>query len=521
MNENKVTFVAHINQENLGIGYLSSMLISQGYDILIIDFGLEDSIILEQIKEADSMIVGFSLIFQYNLFRLKELVEFLRNNGIYSHFTVGGHYPSLRYDDLLEHIPEIDSVVRFEGEHTICELANRIKIREDWRSISGIAFIEDSTPHSNELRPLIQDLDTLPFPYRPKLRTYECMNKNISFLLASRGCIRNCSFCSVRKFYSTPPGKLRRFRSPNNVILEMKDLYEKSDISIFLFQDDDFVLPGKKGQEWINNFITLLKEQQFSNKILWKINCRSDEVSSDLFESMKEVGLSTVYLGIESGIDEELEIFNKKLTAEDHINAVKILEDLDLTLEYGFMLFNPYSTFEKVNENISFLKKVSRITDTPVVFCKMIPYAETKIENLLLAENRLKSSVINPDYDFLDPILEEFHKSVYKIFRKWMHTNEGVLSRLRYHRLEIEVLKKFYPNAVGLQEYIAFQKKITSDFNSLFFETFEKTMSIFQKEDPVSISFQNEIHYKLVLNIQRITEKWHDGIDEFQNKNRI
>ena len=206
MNGKKVVFIAYHDQENLGVGYLSSILLSKGFNVETLDFRLSHEEIYQRVEMINPFLVGFSLIFQYYTPRLQELAEHLRLKGVNCHFTVGGHYPSLRFEDVLNSIPALDSVIRFEGEYTICELAERLISGGDWTDIKGIAYRKDGQPISNELRLLIENLDVLPFPLRNKVNTFKCMKKNCSFIIATRGCVWNCSFCSIRKFYGTPPG---------------------------------------------------------------------------------------------------------------------------------------------------------------------------------------------------------------------------------------------------------------------------------------------------------------------------
>ena len=126
---------------------------TKGFDVEIIDFTLPKEEVLRQLKKADPLIVGFSLIFQYYVEKLRKLVRYLREHSINSHFTVGGHYPSLRYHEVLNLIPDLDSVVRFEGENTICDLAECLIAGKDCRQIKGIAHRLQGKPISNELRP--------------------------------------------------------------------------------------------------------------------------------------------------------------------------------------------------------------------------------------------------------------------------------------------------------------------------------------------------------------------------------
>jgi anaerobic magnesium-protoporphyrin IX monomethyl ester cyclase len=519
MSFKKVVFIAHLDQENLGVDYLSSMLISTNTvkDVEIIDLRLSNDEICQRVKKADPLMVGFSLIFQYHAFQLRDLAKYLRENGVHCHFTIGGHYPSLRYEDILNLIPELDSVVRFEGEHTICELAESLITGKDWTKIKGVAYRKDGKPISNELRPLISDLDILPFPFRNKEKRYQCMDKDCAFLIASRGCVWNCSFCSIKKFYQIPPGRLRRSRSPANVVAEIVELYEKQERRIFLFQDDDF-LPVKIGRNWVLDFIDELENKGLADKILWKINCRTDEVDSNLFARMKKCGLCLVYLGIESGTQKGLDILNKQLSVEDNLRAVEILNRLKILYDYGFMLFDPSSTFESVLENIRFLRKICGDGSSPIVFCKTIPYAETDIEKRLVREGRLKGSIINPDYSLLNPKVDRFCEFLHRIFHEQLFTYAGLSANLRWHRLELAVLKKFYPHAKGIPEYEEFLREIIASYTSLFFDFVEKTAKIFERGSYNSEKQLQQLVEYMFREFAEIKSKLQEGMVEFQKQ---
>src|SRR5579862_3587570 len=138
-----VVLIGFKRQGNLGLGYLASTLRARGYPVEILDF--EDSFeeILASIRRAQPVLVGFSLIFQFYIFRFEELMRRLRAHGTDAHFTMGGHFPSLSHEHTLELAPQLDSVVRFEGELTLLELVDRLSTGQDWRSIQGIAYRKD------------------------------------------------------------------------------------------------------------------------------------------------------------------------------------------------------------------------------------------------------------------------------------------------------------------------------------------------------------------------------------------
>src|SRR5260370_15822383 len=121
-----VILIGFQEQGNLGVGYVASMLTRRGFAVRILDFRETRESILDTIRSAKPALVGFSLIFQYYVPQFRALAAYLRNNGVACHFTAGGHYPSLRYEQVLRDVPQLDSVVRFEGEITSAELMQRL-----------------------------------------------------------------------------------------------------------------------------------------------------------------------------------------------------------------------------------------------------------------------------------------------------------------------------------------------------------------------------------------------------------
>src|SRR6185436_18324142 len=97
--------------------------------------------IAERLASRPPLVVGFSLIFQVFVPQFRRIASHLRAAGITSHFTIGGHFPSLCHDECLTQFPELDSVVRYEGELTLVDLVERLIKGEDWRETPGIAYL--------------------------------------------------------------------------------------------------------------------------------------------------------------------------------------------------------------------------------------------------------------------------------------------------------------------------------------------------------------------------------------------
>lgn len=474
-----VMLIGFQEQANLGLGYLASMLRKYGYRVETFDFEQDREEILDAAKSLDPALIGFSLIFQFYVDRFGALIRYLRDNGIACHFTMGGHFPSLSYENTLELVPELDSVVRFEGEMTILELVDRLSTSQDWRSIAGIAYRDAADKViATELRSLVPDLDSLPYPERHAGRSMTILGRRAIPLLASRGCIRTCSFCSIHVFYRVAPGKVVRTRKPTRVVEEMRYLHEREGITIFLFQDDDFPVYGTVWRRWANDFVDALHRARLPGRVIWKINCRADAVDPVLFARMREAGLFMVYMGLESGSKEGLATLHKQITVEQNLRAVQNLKRLGLMFEFGFMLFDPSTNFDSVIESVHFLRTIVGDGTAPATFCRMIPYDGTPIKSALISSGRFKGDICNPDYDFLDPRVDSFFHALNEMVHVsgWIHGIGALTVQLQYAKGEVAVMEGLFPQLPGLAEYKETLRRITASANQLLFRIVEEVL---------------------------------------------
>jgi anaerobic magnesium-protoporphyrin IX monomethyl ester cyclase len=438
-----VVLVGYENQENLGLRSITSYLISNNFTVFILPFQPgKESEILAIIKKLKPKIIGFSFIFQYTLTDFGKLIHYLRKHGIKCHFTAGGHFPSIEPLVTFEEIPELNSIVRFEGEETLYELLLNINNPEHWINIQGLAFKKGSKVIINTPRPLIDDLDKLPLIFRDNFRESSYGIKT-AYMLASRGCLYNCSFCSIRNFYKSTKGALRRTRSARAVVDEMYNLFSEHNVRFFSFQDDDFANRSKNQKEWLFLFLKELKDKGLSNKIRWKISCRVDDLDPMTLEFMLENGLLAVYLGVESGSNLGLQTLNKGVTVDQNFYAINLLKKYNVAMSIGFMLFDPSSNIESIKQNIQFLRKIGEDGYFPINFCKMLPYAGTPIEKQLIKEGRIKGTRIQPDYDFLDPIVNWYYFIVNRIFTKRNFKSDGLVSLLQIIDFEYHLKDSF------------------------------------------------------------------------------
>jgi anaerobic magnesium-protoporphyrin IX monomethyl ester cyclase len=483
-----VLLVGFQHQGNLGLGYLASTLREHGYTVAICDIEAPVAEIVATAERLQPMIVGFSLIFQFYIRQYGEIVRRLRAAGIMGHFTMGGHFPSLSHVETLRMVPEIDSVTRFEGEMTLLELADVIGRGEDWRGVAGIAFRgDDGEVKTTGMRALVDDLDTLPYPDR-NFEPEKALGHKALPLVASRGCARTCSFCSIQTFYRTAPGKIVRTRKPSRVVEEMRSLYEERGIRIFLFQDDDFPLYGPVWRRWAMEFVNELHRTGLARKVIWKMNCRADSVDVEMFRRMRDAGLYLVYMGLESGNEEGLKTLHKQVTVEQNLRAVALLKQADLLFEFGFMLFDPGSTLESVQQNVNFLRTILADGCAAAVFCRMLPYDGTPIKDELERTGRLKGDVCKPEYDFLEPRVNALYRALSSLVDVWgwIHGFEALSPQLNWVSNEIAIMERMCPGLEGMFEYKQTVRGITQASNAILFEVMGQLLEAARRADPAA-----------------------------------
>ncbi len=474
----RILFVAFQEQDNLGVGYLASVILQAGFRPVLVDFRAGRETVLREIQRHNPLVVGFSIIFQYHISDFGDLVSYLRESGVGSHFSAGGHYPSLRPEELMRRLPGLDSVVLFEGEHTFLELVQRLSADLDWAGIPGLAWQRNGTVVTNPLRPLEVDLDVFPPPVRPPLKSY-VLGRKFATILASRGCLYDCSFCSIRQFYSRPPGPIKRIRRPEMVVKEMDLLHKEKGCCIFMFQDDDFPVATRQGVEWVSTFCRLLRESGLAGHVLWKINCRPDEVDARIMRMMRDTGLFLVYLGIESGTDAGLKLMNKHMSTEVSKRAVEILKELEIGYDFGFMLFDPSTTCRSLLENLDFLEAICGDGSSPITFCKMLPYAGTRIEQVLSEQGRLWGDAGREDYDFAEAGMNRLYCFLVDCFSDWIGTHDGLLNLSRWANYYLWVYRKYFPERPLLREWVQTVTEVTRDGNLFFLNVVRQSVDLF------------------------------------------
>ena len=166
---------------------------------------------------------------------------------------------------------------------------------------------------------------------------------------------------------------------------------------------------------------------------------------------------------------------HKQITVEQDIRAVEILKQVGLMFEFGFMLFDPSSTFESVRENIHFLRTIVGDGSAGAVFCRMLPYDGTPIKDELARTGRLLGDVCNPSYNFLDAKLDEFYEALTQVINVtgWVHGYRALSPQLNWAWNEVAIIDRLFPHLSELAAYKDVLRGITKSSNDLLLRVVE------------------------------------------------
>lgn len=440
----KVSLVGAELEENLGLRYISSALENKGHSVDIVPFNSEYDLqqAVKQVIAFAPQITGLSMVFTSRAREFCRFAQALRDGGYTGHINAGGHFAALNCQLLLKDFQAFDSVALGEGEDIICALAdNLVELPQIpglcYRQKNGYVAINPSTGNPD-------NLNALQFPKRTTFHEY--FGKPIASILSSRGCWRNCAFCSINAWYKSGGGKKFRLRSIENIIAEMKELYFDYGIRIFNFQDDNFFLPNHI--DALHRFEALRDglQKEGVHGIAIAIKARPDSITKESIRVLDDLGLFRVFLGVENASENGLRNLNRKCSLDHILNALQILNDFDVHIAYNLLMFEPDTVLEDVLINLRFME---RHIENPFNFCRAEAYAGTGLEAKLRAEGRLVGDYFGFDYRLKDPSSEAFHQIANYAFFDRNFSDSG----LHYFNMQVDfyfqLLRRFHPEVLS------------------------------------------------------------------------
>jgi radical SAM superfamily enzyme YgiQ (UPF0313 family) len=262
--------------------------------------------------------------------------------------VTGGQHVTIMTDDALSD-PNVDFVVKGEGEQTFVEFLRQVAGAQDWATVDGLSWKRGGTVVHNSPRQLADNLDELGWPARECLHDVESyLPQALGKLFASRGCPYQCNYCGTQNVWTYKV----RHRSAQSVVDEIRHLKKTYGTNYFTFFDDVFGLDKKRAID----LCAAIADARLG--VRWDCLTRSNLVSDELLSAMKRAGCVKIDMGVESGSNKILKDTKKGLTVEQILAGGQLIKKHGLFLYCFFMVGLPTETEEDAKQTLEFLEKL-------------------------------------------------------------------------------------------------------------------------------------------------------------------
>ena len=336
----------------LGLLYLGAVLEQEGHKVEILDYLAKD-ISRKQLEKSLSTSNAVGITFVDNFIAAADISRTIKEIKPEIPLIIGGPYCTFLPKQSLLDIPDADICVIGEGEQVILDIVSFLQGRKNLSDIHGIYYRDKSSIKSGKTPQVIDNIEALPFPARHLVEknnygispwNYQLM-KNVTTLISSRGCPFNCSFCS--KYNNAIKDWRFRKRSAENVVNEIQELNGKYQSVVIV--DDNFLADKKR----VHKIFDMLLEND-TNIEFFIGGARVDTADKDLYLKMKKAGVKYVLFGLESGNQDVLDFYNKKITLQQIQKAVELAREMNFFIYASFILGAPIETEKQIKNTIKF-----------------------------------------------------------------------------------------------------------------------------------------------------------------------
>jgi anaerobic magnesium-protoporphyrin IX monomethyl ester cyclase len=363
---------------SIGLCSLAAYLREHGFETQILDaynLGLTQELALKEVLTFSPTHLGITAM-SSNIGFAAAFAELVKKNNPGIVVIIGGTHITALPEETMERFSCFDIGVLGEGEETILELLT-LAIHKNSRifdEVKGIIYRDENGGlKKTGSRPLIKDLDQLPypawdllpgFPHRYRLTPTNFKRLPAASMVTSRGCPYRCSFCDRSVF-----GNHYRFFSVDYIIGMITQLQGKYGIREICFYDDTFTVDRQRLVHFCEHLI------RSKLRISWSCLGRADFADQELLRLMKKAGCWMISYGIESASQEILDLYRKKTTLEQIENAVRTTKKAGIVARGFFIIGGPLETDTTIHQLRDLLKRLP-LEDIHLSFYTPIPGSE-------------------------------------------------------------------------------------------------------------------------------------------------
>ena len=385
---------------HVGIASLIAYLRREGHQCHFFHLmgDVKEEAYVDFLKRNDPDVVAFSIM--TNIFpHVAPLAELTRAHS--RAFTMcGGVHATLSPEETIA-IEAVDALCIGEGEDALLELCRGLERGEDISAIPNLWVKRDGAIHRNPVRPLIEDLDTLPFMDRevfPYEESFDLKFMRRGVFMASRGCPFSCTYCcsqAMKRLYGG--NRYIRFRSVTHMIEEVEQVVKGfPQIEYTVFHDD--LLPMKK--QWFEEFTRAYRQRI---GLPFEMNCHVNLMDRDIAVMAKEAGCSLMRFGLESGNDYiRRTVLGRRTSRERIVQSFDLCHEMGIkTLSYN-MIGLPFETQPQVMDTVKLNAQVQpKVVHVSIFY----PFPGTEAYDLCTREGFITDKHIDTYYE--DSVLKQ------------------------------------------------------------------------------------------------------------------
>ncbi|UCE10298.1 MAG: cobalamin-dependent protein [Candidatus Thorarchaeota archaeon] len=337
---------------------------------------------------------------------------------------VGGQHYTALAREALEAYPEIDIVVRGEGEVTLTEVIRALEGRMNLSDVLGITYRNYGSIVATADRAPLHNLDQLPFPgydfveeHMKKYHFTMMAGANTPFALieGSRGCPHKCRFCSQASFWKGT----WRSKSPKRIADEFEFCHNRYGTKFFWLTDDNFGL-GSRTHELCDEIIG----RGIAEDIMWFMQARCDDIvrNQALLSKMRESGNMWILAGVESHNPETLKSFNKRIEPSVSKKAMQLLRENDIFAQATLIIGARHESHESLNGLRAW---VNDIDPDIAIFMTLTPFPGTELYEEAVQNNWIEDTNW-AHYDMIHAIMpteyltcDEVQEELYSCYRSF------------------------------------------------------------------------------------------------------
>lgn len=378
-------------QIQFGISYISALLRQHGHltDLLVCDRATPREVIDKTLHDLSPQLICFSTVYtEYDF--IADIAAYIKKRYPHIFLLVGGAHPSLNPEDCLK--DSFDGLCVGEGEYPVLELVEQLVSGSRPSGIRNLWIKNNKRVEKNSTRPFLNNLDKLPFPDREMWRRWISNPDESCSVLLGRGCPFQCSYCCNHALKKLAQGAYVRFRSPDNIVDEIKEIVMQNPaIKDFFLEVETIAFK----ESFVTELCLKLKifNDTLTNSLSFATNMRvvPNVNFEPIFDSFRKSNFKYIIIGLESGSERvRSQILKRNYSNQDIIDVVTLARKYGLKVYFQNMVGIPGEEVSDFEETI----KINRKCLPDRYFISIFfPYPGTNLYSLAKARGLIDGSV--------------------------------------------------------------------------------------------------------------------------------